>query len=74
MKFDAAVRPLYWCAKWEGDEESMSESSEMLTPELMARIQELLMSGMSNADIMAELPGITVEDIVAAAAEAARRN
>jgi uncharacterized protein (DUF433 family) len=46
----------------------------MLTPELMARIQELLMSGMSNADIMAELPGITVEDIVAAAAEAARRN
>ena len=71
-KFDAPVRAIYWCAKWEGD---LSESeSEYLTPELMAQIQELLMSGLTNSQILAQIPGITVEDIVASAAQAARDN
>jgi uncharacterized protein (DUF433 family) len=34
----------------------------------------MIMSGMTNAEIMAALPGVTVEDIVYAAAEAARTN
>jgi uncharacterized protein (DUF433 family) len=32
------------------------------------------MSGVTNADIMLEFPGITVDDIAQAAAEAARNN
>jgi len=69
-KFDAPVRAVYWCAKWEPYEEMAS----VMTAELMAQIQEMIMSGMTNAEIMAALPGITVEDIVKAAAEAARNN
>ena len=71
-KFDAPVRAVYWCAKWEAVEGE--ESMSMLTAELMAEIQEMIMSGMTNAEIMAALPGVTVEDIVTAAAEAARNN
>ena len=69
-KFDAPVRAVYWCAKWEPYE----EMSSVMTAELMAQIQEMIMTGMTNAEIMAALPGITVEDIVKAAAEAARNN
>jgi hypothetical protein len=68
-KFDAPVRAVYWCAKWE----AMDESS-IMTAEIMAQIQEMIMTGMTNAEIMEALPGITVEDIVSAAAEAARNN
>jgi hypothetical protein len=45
-----------------------------MTAETMAEIQEMIMTGMTNAEIIAALPGITVEDIVLAAAEAARNN
>jgi hypothetical protein len=69
-KFDAPVRAVYWCAKWEPYE----EQSSVMTAEVMAQIQEMIMSGMTNLEIMAQLPGITIEDIVTAAAEAARQN
>ena len=68
-KFDAPVRAVYWCAKWEAYDES-----SIMTAEVMAQIQEMIMTGMTNAEIMAALPGITVEDIVSAASEAARNN
>jgi uncharacterized protein (DUF433 family) len=38
------------------------------------QIQEMIMTGMTNVEIMAAMPGITVEDIVYAASEAARNN
>jgi len=69
-KFDAPVRAVFWCAKWEGYE----EQSSVMTAETMAQIQEMIMTGMTNSEIIAALPGITVEDIVLAAAEAARNN
>jgi hypothetical protein len=34
----------------------------------------MIMTGMTNADIITAVPGITVEDIVTAAADAARNN
>jgi hypothetical protein len=69
-KFDAPVRAIFWCAKWEPTEEN-----EMLPDqETMAQIQDMLMSGMTNREIIAAIPGITVEDIVQAAAHAARNN
>jgi hypothetical protein len=68
-KFDAPVRAVYWCAKWEPYEES-----SMMTAEVMAQIQQMLMDGMTNAEIIAALPGITVDDIAEAAAQAARNN
>jgi uncharacterized protein (DUF433 family) len=40
----------------------------------MKQIQEMIMTGMTNSEIMSALPGITVEDIVYAASEAARNN
>jgi hypothetical protein len=40
----------------------------------LARIQEMLMSGMSNSEILAAMPGTDVDDIVAAAALAAEQN
>jgi hypothetical protein len=70
-KFDAPVRAVYWCAKWEPYEE---ESSVGLNVDVAKQIQEMIMSGMTNAEIMAALPGVTVEDIVYAASEAARNN
>jgi hypothetical protein len=70
-KFDAPVRAVYWCAKWEPTEE---DELSVMTPEIMAQIQEMIMSGMTNAEIIDAIPGITVEDIVTAAAEAARNN
>lgn len=71
-KFDAVVREDYWCAKWEYDESSGSRS--VMTPALQAEIQQELMSGRSNLQIMARHPGITVNDIAEAAAAAARNN
>jgi hypothetical protein len=71
-KFDAPVRAVFWCAKWEPYEEE--ESVSVPDAEIMKQIQEMIMSGMTNAEIMAALPGVTVEDIVYAAAEAARNN
>jgi hypothetical protein len=68
-KFDAPVRAVFWCAKWE----AVDEYSTM-TADIMAQIQEMIMTGMTNAEIIAAIPGITVEDIVTAAAEAARNN
>jgi hypothetical protein len=70
-KFDAPVRAVFWCAKWEPTEEN---EYSIMTAEIMAQIQEMIMTGMTNAEIMTALPGITVEDIVAAAAQAARNN
>ena len=70
-KFDAPVRAVYWCAKWEPTEEN---ELSIMTPEIMAQIQEMIMTGMTNAEIIDAIPGITVEDIVTAAAEAARNN
>jgi uncharacterized protein (DUF433 family) len=45
-----------------------------MTADIMAQIQEMIMTGMTNSEIIAAIPGITVEDIVTAAAEAARNN
>jgi uncharacterized protein (DUF433 family) len=45
-----------------------------MTAEMMAEIQQMLMDGMTNAEIIAALPGITVDDIAEAAAQAARNN
>jgi hypothetical protein len=70
-KFDAPVRAVFWCAKWEPYEE---ESSVGLNADVAKQIQDMIMTGMVNADIMAALPGVTVEDIVYAASEAARNN
>ena len=70
-KFDAPVRAVFWCAKWEPYEE---EYASVIDADIMKQIQEMIMSGMTNAEIMAALPGVTVEDIVYAAAEAARNN
>jgi len=71
-KFDAPVRAVFWCAKWEPYEE---ESSDLgLNADIAKQIQDMLMSGMTNVEIMAAIPGITLEDIVYAAAEAARNN
>ena len=69
-KFDAPVRAVFWCAKWE----EMEEQEVLPSQEVMAQIQEMLMSGMTNAEIMAAIPDITVEDIAQAAAQAARNN
>jgi hypothetical protein len=70
-KFDAPVRAVFWCAKWEPYEE---EYATGLNADVAKQIQEMIMTGMVNADIIAALPGITVEDIVYAASEAARNN
>jgi hypothetical protein len=70
-KFDAPVRAVFWCAKWEPYEQ---EYTMTLTAEQIAQIQEMIMSGMTNVEIMAAMPGITVEHIVFAASEAARNN
>jgi hypothetical protein len=69
-KFDAPVRAVFWCAKWENYE----EDSSIMTAEIKAEIQQMIMTGMTNSDIITALPGITVEDIVTAAADAARNN
>ena len=77
MKFDAPVRAIYWCAKWEPMEEDLdyaSEEASAIDAATVQQIQAMIMSGMTNAEIMAALPGVTVEDIVYAAAEAARTN
>ena len=70
VKFDAPVRAVYWCAKWEGYEENVS----IMSDEIKANIQQMIMTGMTNSDIITAVPGITVEDIVSAAADAARNN
>jgi len=69
-KFDAPVRAVYWCAKWE----SYEESASVMTAEIMSEIQQRIMSGVTNVEIMQEFPGITVDDIAEAAAQAARNN
>lgn len=68
-KFDAPVRAIYWCAKWEPYHET-----SVMTLQVMTQVQDLLMTGMSNQDIMATYPGLTVEDIAQAAASAVRTN
>jgi len=68
--FDAPVRAVYWCAKWE----PIEEESMTLSLEVMQQIQEMIMKGMTNAEIQAALPGVTIDDIVYSAAEAARNN
>lgn len=70
-KFDAVVREDWWCAKWEYNG---SGSTSVMTPALQAQIQQELMSGRSNLQIQARYPGITVNDIRAAAAAAAGSN
>jgi len=54
--------------------ESKLQNTTPVDADMILQIQELLMSGMSNEEIMLELPNITEEDIVMAAAEAARTN
>ena len=71
-KFDAPVRAVFWCAKWEAVEEE--EYAMPLDADTMKQIQDMIMTGMTNAEIMGALPGVTVEHIVYAAAEAARNN
>ena len=70
-KFDAPVRAVFWCAKWEPYEE---EYASVINADIMKQIQDMIMTGMTNVEIMAALPGVTVEDIVYAASEAARNN
>ena len=72
-KFDAPVRAVFWCAKWEPYEEEVSYNAG-LNADIARQIQEMIMTGMTNEEIMAALPGVTVEDIVYAASEAARNN
>lgn len=69
VKFDAPVRAVYWCAKWEPADEEM----EMISAATVAQIQELLMSGVTNAEIIQQL-GVSVDQIAEAAAQAARNN
>ena len=69
VKFDAPVRAVYWCAKWEAADESM----EMTSAATQQQIQQLLMSGVSNPEIQQQL-GVTVDQIAEAAANAARTN
>jgi hypothetical protein len=69
-KFDAPVRAVFWCAKWEPYEEMPSS----MTAEIQEEIQQMIMTGMNNAAIIAQFPGVTVEDIATAAANAARNN
>jgi hypothetical protein len=71
VKFDAPVRAVYWCAKWEPYEDI---SEEPLTTELSAEIQPRLMRGETNAEIMTAMPGITVNMIATAAAMAVADN
>jgi hypothetical protein len=73
-KFDAPVRAVFWCAKWEPTEEDEEEYARNIDAGTLKQIQDMIMEGMTNAEIMAALPGVTVEDIVYAAAEAARNN
>jgi hypothetical protein len=70
VKFDAPVRAVYWCAKWDESDEEYTQ----MTAEIQSQIQQRIMTGVSNAEIIAEFPNITVEDIAMAAANAARSN
>jgi hypothetical protein len=70
-KFDAPVRAVYWCAKWEPYED-MAETP--LTPAQSLEIQRRLMQGETNAEIMADMPGVTVNMIATAAAIAVQDN
>jgi hypothetical protein len=63
---------VFWCAKWEPYEEESYTTG--LNADVAKQIQEMIMTGMTNVEIMAAMPGITVEDIVYAASEAARNN
>jgi uncharacterized protein (DUF433 family) len=56
------------------DDEYLGDDDVELTAEQVVMIQEMIMTGATNAEIMAAMPGITVENIVYAAAEAARAN
>ena len=69
VKFDAPVRAVYWCAKWEPADEQMV----MTSAATQQQIQQLLMIGVSNSEIQQQL-GVTVEQIAEAAANAARTN
>lgn len=61
------------CKFWIIPEDKLASTEQ--TPAVdTAMIQDLLMSGLTNEQIMLEMPGVTEEDIVAAAAEAARAN
>lgn len=66
------IAPNAICKFWIIPESKLQSNESNL--ETVKKIQELLMSGMTNQEIMSEMPGITVEDIVSAAAEAARSN
>ena len=68
-KFDAPVRAVYWCAKWEPADEEYA----MTSAATQQQIQDLLMSGATNVQIQQEL-AVTVDQIVEAAANAARTN
>jgi hypothetical protein len=70
VKFDAPVRAVFWCAKWE----SYEDQTSVMTAEIQAEIQQMIMTGMNNAAIIAQFPGLTVDDIATAAANAARNN
>jgi hypothetical protein len=71
-KFDAPVKATWWCKAYEPYEEESYATG--LNADVAKQIQEMIMSGMTNVEIMAAMPGITVEDIVYAASEAARNN
>lgn len=60
------------CKFWIIPESTLQTSQEQA--DRAAKLQELLMSGMSNEEIMLEMPGVTVEDIVFAAEQAVRLN
>ena len=73
-KFDAPVRAVFWCAKWDEADSEQGDAMSVMTAEVMVQVQEMLMSGMTNAEIIAAIPGLTVDDIAEAAAQAARNN
>lgn len=66
------IQPQGICKFWIIPEHLLAE--KQIDSEQQTQIQDLLMSGMSNEEIMAEMPDISLDDIVAAAEAAARSN
>jgi hypothetical protein len=80
-KFDAPVRAVFWCAKWEESEEDYAVTGQahpslenLSQADRLMHLQEMLMEGYSNEEILALHPEITLQDIIDAGAAAAAAN
>ena len=65
MKFDAPVRAVYWCAKWEPADD-MIDHATTTAANREAHIQEMIMAGYEDEEILDLHPEITQADITAA--------